>query len=97
MREQFEHDLKRGEGFGPPVSAALLIGTEEKEAAMMAMILGRSTPDPGVGSPVELSGRGASGLLNLVGIGKALTRQGIASIEPPPALLQVEEATLRWE
>src|SRR6266581_2010506 len=26
-----------------------------KEAAVVAMIFGRSTPDPGVGSPVELS------------------------------------------
>ena len=56
------------------------------------MILGRSTPDPRFGSPVELSGRDASGLLNLVGIGKALSSQSIAAEEPPPALLQVEPA-----
>ena len=33
------------------------------------MILGRTSPEPWVGSPVELSGLHASGLLNLIGIG----------------------------
>ena len=56
------------------------------------MILGRPTPDPRFGSPVELRGRDASGLLNLVRIGKALSSQRIAAEEPPPALLQVEPA-----
>jgi len=54
------------------------------------MILGRSTPDPGIGTPVELSGSDPSGLLNLVGVGKTLARQGIATEETPPAFLQVE-------
>lgn len=63
-----------------------------KEAAIVAMILGRSTPDPGIGTPVELSCGEASGLLNLVGVGKTLSSQGIAAEEPPPALLQVEPA-----
>ena len=58
----------------------------------MAMILGRSTPDPRFGSPIELSGRNARGLLNLVGVGKTLSSQSIAAEEPPPALLQVEPA-----
>jgi len=58
----------------------------------MAMILGRSTPDPRFGSPVELSGRDASGLLNLIRVGETLTRQGIATEQSPPALLQIEPA-----
>jgi hypothetical protein len=60
-----------------------------KETAIVAMILGRPTPDPRFGSPVELRGRDARGLLNLVRIGKALSSQRIAAEEPPPALLQV--------
>ena len=63
-----------------------------KEAAIVAMILGRSTPDPRFGSPVELSGRDARGLLNLIRVGKALSSQGIAAEEAPPALLQVKPA-----
>src|SRR5947207_2279190 len=63
-----------------------------KEAAIVAMILGRSAPDPGIGSPVELSGSNARGLLNLVRVGKALSSQGIAAEETPLALLQVEPA-----
>ena len=51
------------------------------------MILGRSTPDLGIGSPVELSGSDARGLLNLIGEGLALSSQGIAAEEIPPALL----------
>jgi len=39
-----------------------------------------------------LSGGDARGLLDLFGIGKALTSQGITAEEPPPALLQVEPA-----
>ena len=41
----------------------------------MAMILGRTSPDPRVGAPVELSGRDASGLLNLIRVGETLTRK----------------------
>ena len=59
------------------------------------MILWRSTPDPGVGSPVELSGRDASGLLNFVGVGKTLSSQSIAAEEAPPAFLEVEPARSR--
>jgi hypothetical protein len=61
-----------------------------KEATVVAMVLWRPTPDPRFGSPVELSRRDASGLLNFIGIGKALPSQGIASEEAPPALLQVQ-------
>ena len=57
-----------------------------KEAAIMAMVLGRTSPDPRVGSPVELSGGDPRGLLNLIGVGKALSSQGIAAEEAPPAL-----------
>ena len=39
-----------------------------------------------------MSGRDASGLLNLLGIGKALPGERIAAEEAPPALLQVEPA-----
>src|SRR5271157_2717405 len=63
-----------------------------KEAAIVAMIFGKTSPDPWVGTPVELSGRHAGGLLNLIGIGKALPRKGISTEEAPPALLQVEPA-----
>src|SRR2546430_9267803 len=63
-----------------------------KEATVVAMILGRTSPDPRFGSPVELSGRDASGLLNLIRVGKALSSQSIAAEEAPPALLQVKPA-----
>ena len=63
-----------------------------KETAIVAMILGRTAPDPRFGSPVELSGRDASGLRNLIGVGKALSSQRIAAEEAPPALLQVQPA-----
>ena len=38
----------------------------------MARILGRAAPNPGIGSPVQLSGRDTRGLLNLIGEGLAL-------------------------
>jgi hypothetical protein len=50
--------------------------------------LGRPSPDPWFGTPVELRG----GLGDLVGIGKTRPSKGIASKEPPPALLQIEPA-----
>ncbi len=58
----------------------------------MAMILGWASPDPGVGLQVELSGRHASSLFDLFGIGKTLASERIAAEEPPPALLQIEPA-----
>jgi len=63
-----------------------------KETVIMAMILGRTSPDPRVGSSVELSGGDPRGLLNLIRVGKALSSQSIAAEEAPPALLQVEPA-----
>ncbi len=68
------------------------LNTVTKEMAMMARELGRSSPDPRLGSMVELSRGNASGLLDFVWVGKALPGQGIAAEEPPPALLQVEPA-----
>jgi hypothetical protein len=61
-----------------------------KESAIVAMIFRRASPDPRIGTPVELSGGDARSLLNLISIGKTLSRQGIAAEEPPPALLQVQ-------
>ncbi len=49
-----------------------------------------ATPDPRFGAQIELRSSDTSGLLNLVGIGKALPRECVTAEEPPPALLQVE-------
>lgn len=38
-------------------------------------------------------GGDAGGLFDLVGISKTLPSQGVATEEPPPVLLQVEEAS----
>ena len=56
------------------------------------MVLGRPTPDPGLSPQVELPGGDASGLLDLIRVGKALSSQSIAAEEAPPALLQVKPA-----
>ena len=56
----------------------------------MAVILGRASPDPRIGAPIELSGGDTGGLFNLISVGKALSCQGITSEEAPPALLQVQ-------
>ena len=61
-----------------------------KDATIVAMIFRRSTP--GIGTPVELSGGDASGLLNFISIGKTLSSQRIASEEAPPTFLQVQPA-----
>ena len=53
--------------------------TIRKEPTVVAVILGRPAPDPGVGSAVELSGRHARRLLNLIGVSKTLSRQSIAA------------------
>jgi hypothetical protein len=62
----------------------------------VAVILGRSTPDPRLGSSIELSGRDARGLLNLIRIGKALPGKRIAAKEATPAFLQVQPARSFW-
>ena len=64
--------------------------TITKETTKTARRLGRPSPDPGLGSEIELSGRHTGSLLNLLRIGKALPGEGIAAEEAPPALLQIE-------
>lgn len=63
-----------------------------KEATIVAVILGRSTPDPGVGAVVKLSGHDARGLLDLISVGKTLSSQRIATEEAPLAFLEVQPA-----
>ncbi len=58
----------------------------------MARRLGRPSPDPGLGSCIELSRCHAPGLLNLTGIGKTLPGERIAAEESPPAFLHIEPA-----
>lgn len=58
----------------------------------MAMIFRRSTPDPRIGAPIELSGSDTGGMLDLIIVGKTLSCQGVTSKEAPPALLQVQPA-----
>ena len=58
-----------------------------KEPAIVAMVLRRPTPDPGLSPPVELFGGDVGGLLDLTGVGKALPSQRIAAEQAPPALL----------
>lgn len=53
---------------------------------------GRSSPDPRLGSSVELRCRHLHRSFNLIGIGEALAGEGIAAEEAPPALLQIEPA-----
>ena len=62
------------------------LNTITKEAAVMAVILGRPTPYPRFGPQIELLGGNARGLLDLLGIGKTLASQRIAAEEAPPAL-----------
>src|SRR5258708_35297415 len=63
-----------------------------KETPMTTRCLRWTSPDPGLGPQVELHRRDASGLLNLLGIGKALPGERTATEEAPPALLQIEPA-----
>ena len=51
-----------------------------KEPPIVAMILGRSSPDPGPGAPVELSSRDTGGVLDLFGIGKTLAHHGVLAL-----------------
>ena len=61
-----------------------------KESSVVAVILGRPTPNPRIGASVELSGSDARGLLNLISVGKTLPGQGITAEEPPPSFLQIQ-------
>jgi len=63
-----------------------------KETMQMAARSGRPSPDPRLGSVVELRGGDLHGSLDLIGIGKALTSERIAAEEAPPTLLQIEPA-----
>src|SRR6266516_103913 len=62
------------------------LNTITKDAPMTTRSLGWASPNPGLSTQVELSGRDAGGLLNLGWIGKALPGKGITAEEPPPAL-----------
>ncbi len=68
------------------------LNTIRKEPTIVAMILGWSTPDPGLGAPIQLLGGDAGGLFELLGIGKTLACQRITPEKAPPALLQIEPA-----
>ena len=48
------------------------LNTITKEPAAMATILGRPSPHPRLGAPVELCSGHTGGLFNLLGISKAL-------------------------
>jgi len=62
------------------------------------MILGQPTPVPGVGASIELSGRDARGLLDLIRVGKTLPGKRITAEEVPLAFLQVQpECSFRNE
>jgi hypothetical protein len=63
-----------------------------KETMQMASCFERPSPDPWLGSAVELGCSHSRGLFNLLSIRKTLACKGIATEEPPPALLQVEPA-----
>jgi len=71
------------------------LNTITKEPSIVAVVLGRPTPDPGLGAPIQLLGGDAGGLLDLLRIGKALPCERIAAEEAPPALLQIEPACSR--
>ena len=58
----------------------------------MAVISRRPTPDPRISAPIELSGRDAGSLFDLIIVSKTLACQGVTSEEAPPALLQVQPA-----
>ena len=64
-----------------------------KETPITTRCLGQPSPHPGFGSQIELSGRDSGGLLDLLGIGKALACQRITAEEAPPALLEIEPAS----
>ena len=63
-----------------------------KKTPTVARRLGRTSPDPGLGPRIELSRRHAPRLLDLAGIGKALSSQSIPPEKSPPALLQIQPA-----
>ena len=62
----------------------------------MATGFGRSPPDPRLSASIELSGRDARGLFDLVGIGKTLPGQRIATEETPPAPWRLRKPRSCW-
>jgi hypothetical protein len=61
-----------------------------KDASIMTRILGRATPDPRLGSSVELGRRHTYRLFDFIGSGETLSRKSITAEKPPPAFLQVQ-------
>jgi hypothetical protein len=61
-----------------------------KESSVVAVILGRPTPDPRIGAPIQLSGGDTCGLFNFISVGKTLSGKRIAAEEAPPAFLKVQ-------
>ena len=64
----------------------------DKPTAELAMGSGRPSPDPGLGTAVELTGGEVSGGLNLRMIREALAGEGIPPEEAPPAFDEVQPA-----
>ena len=56
----------------------------------MAPRFGRPSPDPRLGSVIELGRRRLHRSFDLISVGKTLPGQRIAAEEPPPSLLEVE-------
>src|SRR3954447_14501030 len=59
-------------------------------ASKLSMGPRRTPPDPGLRSTVELVRGHRCGLLDLLGIGKALSGKGRSTEEPPPPLLEIQ-------
>ncbi len=76
----------------PNLDKVELKGDKKRVGGSGGDLMARPTPDPGLGSSVELSRRDACGLLDLIRGSKTLSSQSIAAEEPPPALLQIESA-----
>src|SRR5260370_11082348 len=61
-----------------------------KETATITRRPGRTSPDPGLSSQIELSSSDTGGLLDLLRVGEGLPGKGMAAEEAPAALLQIE-------
>jgi hypothetical protein len=59
------------------------LNTITKEAPMTSRRLRRASPDPRLGSEIELSSRDTGSLFDLLGIGKTLASERITAEEPP--------------
>src|SRR5262249_39387129 len=56
-----------------------------------------ASPDPGFGPGVEVVGRHSCRQIDLLGVGKGLASERLATEEPPPTFLQVQPAGPRRE